>query len=398
MRVSAKERARLATLERWFAGASRRQSEDGAGNLPEVQSSNTAPNSQIGNGHLPTVDWLTVHQDHVRAPRLGSNLLLFIDLETQEVKSQAVRAYQHEGSFSSKLMVRCDGRRVEVSGNPSRWGVPHSLDGFTSVDAAVTLYNSILAALGLPGFSSVERSFVAPRLLQRGDTLIPEGCQITRIDLAQLFETSGPDEAATVIRSLGQVTHRGKVPMVYGNGETVAWGSGSRHVYIKYYAKGPEMKAHGEPEAQQAASWANAVGLIRHEVTLRSMWLRKSGLEVPAKWTGEVMRAVMKGYSMHERVQSSRTSWADVYEKLLALGVPRGRAQRAQEAAYAYLSGHVFRRGGNITNGSFYRLRADLRRVGVDISAPLNVSALPTAVRVVEMRPAWLPQGFRRTG
>jgi hypothetical protein len=376
---------------------------------PEVQSSNTAPNSQIGNDYDVTVDWLTLVQDHPKAPLLGKNLLLFLDLTTGEVESQAVKSLQHEGSFSSKLLIRADGRRVEVSGNPSRWGVAHSLDGLKDVSGALALYNDVVASLKLPRFSQVERAFVAPVLPQRGDTLIPEGARITRLDLAQLFETAdsadvgaGRVNAAVTIRALGQVVHQGKTPMVYGNGETVAWGSGSRHVYVKYYDKGAELLKRASPEVLPAANWACAVGLIRHEVTLKSMWLKKHGLDLPGKWTGDVMRNVMQQYAMHDRVGVARSGWAKVYEQLLGLGIPASRARRAQEAAYAYLGGHVFRRGkpplGNIPNGSFYRLRADLRLVGLDIAAPLNVSALHCAVRVVEMRRAYLPVGFRRAG
>jgi hypothetical protein len=325
---------------------------------------------------------------------------MFIDLATGELESQAVKSLQFEGSFSSKLMVRSDGRRVEVSGNPSRWGVSHSLDGLTAVAECVALYNGILRSLEIPEFFAVERNFVAPRQLQRGDgCLASEGMRLTRIDLARLYETGGPDEAAVAVRALGQVTHVGKAPMVYGRGETVAWGGGSRHVYVKYYAKGVEMKKHAKNGDDKAvADWASKVGLLRHEVTLKGMWLAKNGLENPDAWTREVMSRVADKYAMHSRVGVARSSWARIYEELLELEVPAGRARRGQEAAYAYLGGHVFRKGENIPVRSFYRLRADLRLVGLDISAPLNVSALRGSVRVIDLSPATVPVAYRRAG
>jgi Phage replication protein CRI len=384
--------------------------------------SNTAPFSQVRDSKPltlrdsgVTIDWLTVIQDHdsveVCGPRersgnpvtrafpvFGSDLLLFVDLESGELKAQAVKSYQCEGSYDSRLLVRSDGRRVEVSGNPSRWAQPHSLDGLVTISECLELYNAILSTLGLPGFSSGCSTYPSPRLLQRGDSIVAEGCRITRLDLANLWETGGPGNDYALLRGLAQVTHRGKVPMVYGKGETVAWGGGSRHVYVKYYLKGPELLKHGGPEASEAARWAGAVGLVRHEVTLKSMWLRKMGLERPELWTPQGMVEVMRNYSMHERVGVCRGGWSYVYQDLVEKGVPTSRARRAQESAYAYMSGHVFRTGENISRSAFYRLRGDLRKVGIDISAPLNVSALHVSVKTVEMRPANLPLGFRRVG
>ena len=108
------------------------------------------------------------------------------------------------------------------------------------------------------------------------------------------------------------------------------------------------------------------------------------------------MRNILGKYAMHDKVGVARSSWSRVYEQLLDLNVPEGRARRGQEAAYAYLGGHVFRKGDNIPVRTFYRLRADLRLVGLDIAAPLNVSALQTSVRVVDLVPVSLPAYLRR--
>jgi len=369
----------------------------------QVQSSNTAPNSQRGkNGGVVSVDWLTMSQEHVGSPLLGKSLMLFIDPATGEVESQAMKSLTHEGSYASKLLVRSDGCRVEVSGNPSRWGMPHSLDGFRDVGECAELYNTVLRALELPEFYEVSRNDIGFRLLQRGDGRTARfGCRITRLDLAELFETGSSSNASTAVRALAQVTHQGKLAMLYGNGETAAWGGGSRHVYFKYYSKGPEMKRHGTPESQPAAEWASSVGLLRHEVTLKAMWLAKSGLDAPSLWNEIAMREAMNQYAMHRRVGISSNGWSHTYEQLLTLGVPETRARRAQDALYAYLAGHRIApkaKGGNLPNGTYYRLKADLKLVGVDIGAPLNVSALQVSVRVVELRQAYLPEGFRRTG
>ena len=130
------------------------------------------------------LDWLSVYQDHKPGslPVLGADWVLtspidvegvyefdevegsegsafvhFVDFQTGEVVERpvswkSVRAYQHPGSFDTKLRIRCDGSRVTVSGNPSAFCRMDNLFGFTEVSQAVDFYNVILQSLGMPSF------------------------------------------------------------------------------------------------------------------------------------------------------------------------------------------------------------------------------------------------------
>lgn len=412
------------------------------GGVPPVAVSNTA--TECHQCHfLPQIDWLTVAQVHHQPiPVVGSTLMLFCNVDSGEVESQAVKGLQFEGSYDSRLQVRCDGRRVEVSGNPSRFGRRDNVFGRTSVWECIELYNSVLRDLGLPEFTEDDRTrpwqlqgwghrtkrarnplsdvdlsgvAVMPEWLTRdvgralatdssrgGVTAIAEhGCRIKRIDLCVSYEVGNLEDAKRSIRAMGSVSHAGKAGLVYPDGCTVSWGQGSRYAYFKYYIKGVEMRKHlpqVDEYCRTLTEWAESVGLIRHEVSLKSMALARNGLDQPAKWDAEIAMKVMQAYSAHDKTGLGVSSYDRIADELLEQGLSAARARRAQEAAYAFLAGHQFVIGHNITRRTYYRLQADLRRVGLNIGAPLNVSALRHSVRVVEWRPAQPPAFYRHCG
>lgn len=397
--------------------------------FPSCGSSNTATQSQVRDCTI-YIDWLTLAQVHDSAPIVGSTLLIFADVATGEFQAQTVRGLQVEGSYSSSLQVRCDGRRVEVSGNPSRFGRPDNVFGMTSMDDAIALYNTVLRSVGLPEFFDDDRTHLQQlqgwrngsrrptryvyedaqdlqRSIARSDrkggqtNVMEHGCRIKRIDLCRVYEVGNLDDAIRSIRALSSTTYNGKAAFVYPDGCTAAFGQGSRYAYFKYYVKGPEMRKHldqNDEYAKALTEWACDSGIIRHEVSLKAMNLSRNGLDRPAAWTHQQAAEIMNSYQTHESAGLSTSSYDKIAEELEAKGVPTSRARRAQQAAYAYLAGHNFIVGHNISRASYFRLKADLKKAGLDIGAPLNVSALRHSVRVVEWKPAAPPAFYRRLG
>jgi hypothetical protein len=363
--------------------------------------SNTATESQVRENEGVSIDWLTVHQTHEKAPLLGETLLLFCDLDTGEVRSQSVKGLQHRGSHDSSLQVRCDGRRVEVSGNPSKWGRFDNLYGHASVASAIEVFNGVLAQLGLPAFAEEERAYVSPFQFQRSDSVLPAGPVITRVDLCRNWMAGSAGAARSVVAALASVVRVGKCAWLSPDGNTAAWGVGSRYAYTKYYLKAPELRKHpgADPEySAKLADWCDSVGIVRQEVSLKSMLLKRHGLDRPGKWTMDTMRELMDEYSPHRDAGAGRCDFLEVQSHLVATGLPVSRARAAQTALYAYLAGHRFVVGENISKSAFYRLRADLRVCGVDIAAPLNVSTLPVRIRELELSPAVAPAWYRWAG
>lgn len=125
-------------------------------------------------------DWLSISQEHIiedeNRTRImlpvinGGNVVKFepdafakswtVDPETGEAKllpvfdaSKAIYTTQtritHEGSYETGIQIRCDGLKVELSGNVSRFGRSDNLFGL-SVPDCVEKASTIVQALGLP--------------------------------------------------------------------------------------------------------------------------------------------------------------------------------------------------------------------------------------------------------
>jgi hypothetical protein len=98
------------------------------------------------------IDWLKVFQDHGECPVVGSVRRYEWDLETGELRWDAVVGMQSKGSYDTGLYVRSDGQRVEVSGNPSKWCRLDNLIGVETMAEALEVFNSVLRRVGVPEF------------------------------------------------------------------------------------------------------------------------------------------------------------------------------------------------------------------------------------------------------
>jgi hypothetical protein len=336
---------------------------------------------------------------------LGESLLLFVDIDDGELVSQAVRGAQIRGSYDTAVQVRCDGRRVEVSGNPSRWAREDNLYGHRDVSSCIELYNAILRDLGLPEFDSTHRDQAIERQLQASDTgMVAQGAVITRVDLCRNWSAGSSAHARLVIAALGSVVRNGKPGTTSADGNTVDWGRGSRYSYLKYYIKAEEMRRHcKKPSEYQSRlqDWCGAQGLVRQELSLKSMMLKRQGLESPVNWTEERMSEILDEYSPHRDCGRQVESFAELYGALVEAGVSKHRARAAQGALYAYLAGRRITWQGpeaTMSRATYYRLREDILLAGVDIAAPLNVATLPVRIRELTLAAAEPPQFYQWVG
>ena len=101
------------------------------------------------------IDRLFIQQDHPEGglPLVGEHKIERVDLTTGEKLPPSVNQKILEGSFSTKLTIRCNGQRVRVEGNPSRWQRLDNLFGLTTIDECVAVYNHILSKYDLPPFT-----------------------------------------------------------------------------------------------------------------------------------------------------------------------------------------------------------------------------------------------------
>lgn len=349
-------------------------------------------------------DWITIYQDHfgVELPVINDgNVVRFepgafvkaIDPETGEIRAMFDAAFaeytvsrrmEHQGSYETKVSVRCDGRRVELSGNVGRFGRPDNLFG-DGVLSTVAKCNEILAAIGLPAFENCQHVQNVPQA--RVDNFLKLGAVITRVDLTANFSAGNREAAFRVLHWMsGQGTARnsGKNPRNYGNG--ITWNEGSKRHYEKLYFKGDELGNHVSDAVRQ---YCEQFGILRYEVSLKARELADTGLQSLTAWAqinkkGQTMENVIYGKfaEVLTRNQVTVTEVQDIPGKLGLI-------------ARSYLNGENPYEAGSVTYRTRSRWRSKLMPYGLDIAQPIDVTRLCTRIRVIELQPVAVPDWYR---
>ena len=279
------------------------------------------------------VDWLTVYQVHPfgSVPIVGGDYCVTQDLMTGEIVSHVIKGYQHEGSFDTTIRVRCDGSRIEVSGNPSVYCRYENVFGFQSVQECIDVYNKILKGLGLPLFRRYTFSY---EFRQEMTSLVkldyPEYSKfkglyykayteyktnhfngasafsekkmddgrpiITAIHITENIETgSHIDNKGDVVsnsvmflRHLSSYVHQKKPGYLFPNGKTVVWNSdkngspsGGTRIYHKFYEKEQDIDNKIKDVLKKKAdSEDSAIDIYKHLNYLSDIkeWCNQVGL------------------------------------------------------------------------------------------------------------------------
>lgn len=330
------------------------------------------------------VDWLTVSQEHPEGglPVVSCGAVWATD-EDGQVKWQTIRRVQHEGSFETSVAIRCDGHRVELSGNIGRFGRPENVFGFGLVEC-LRRANELLAAYGLPPFTAGERRIVpAPRSRKdQFSRLVWTGARISRIDLTANFETGSEANASAVLAALSQQHKSKQRGATCAQGETVSWGGGRRQ-YWKAYNKARELVAHGCAD-ERVIEHCRRVGLVRFEGTVRSNALTDIGAAYLGDYvTGWAMGQLISLYNEASQILGRCEKPTDDLDEL-----PRQLRATARD----YLAGMDMR--STLSRPTFYRHRRELLRYGLDI-AMTNVAPFKPRVQVIQLRPAVKPDWYQ---
>lgn len=326
------------------------------------------------------VDWLSIAQEHPEGglPLVDSGCVLGVS-DQGVLEWKTTKAVRHEGSFETSLNVRCDGHRVTFSGNVSRFGRSDNLFGF-GFWQCIDRVNAVLRHYGLPPFTAGQRI----DYVKRGDIRSAwTGARVSRIDLTANYEAGSPDDAHAVMQFLGSQhagRHEGRV---LGQGETVAWGSGSRRQYWKAYIKHLELRRHGCAD-QRLIDHCAERGVVRFEGTLRSNTLTDLGCAYLGDYeSGWAMTQLIQLFEQHTEVLSRAKQTVDDIGHL---------PKHLRSTARDYLAGMDM--SCSLSRATFYRHRRELLAFGIDI-AVRNVRPFQPRVRVIELRPAEVPSWYQ---
>lgn len=346
-------------------------------------------------------DWLTIYQEFPQGglPLINGGFVvgfeshcitqkidpetgvlgLFFDATLAEFTTH--KRIEHEGSYETSIQIRCDGFRLELSGNVSRFGRPDNLYGL-SVLECVEKASDIAEALTGHRFTDMDRQ--TP--YAHGGGHMKTNAVITRVDLTANFATGGRNEAFLILDSyLGQGTKRGGCPpKYYKNG--ISWNEGSKRHYEKLYYKAAEL---GLFVSDEVRNYCEENGILRFEVSLKSRELADRNLNRVVCWSkveaGERMENVIFGKFaevLHRQQACESLELSDIPGKF-------------RMVAQAYLDGRDPYSTMVFAERTKRRWRAALLPYGLDIAIPLNVVKVQTRIRTLDLVPLSRPDWYK---
>lgn len=323
------------------------------------------------------IDWLTL-RTWLDVPVEAGSVCSFD--RDGAIEWHTPKRLQMEGSYSASITVRRFpyDNTLEISGNPAKFLQGHNLFGTDD----------------LPGLSRAFIDAVCTRLgyrptAEEQDCLDKGIVLLTRIDVTDSWNFGTLPRALSAVRALSQhshLAHRGRGSLI-GEG-TVIWGKGSRRWNGKAYSKGQELKKHKLhpclPQLDELHDYA--AGLVRFEFTVRSLELKRRGLDVLQNWVTTGATPTALHLQLMQQLTISEATMIDPHQV-------EELPPRLQLVYDAWKAGKDLR--AMLPTRTFYRHRAALLAFGIDIATlqprkdsnvvPLRVTLEGKAVGV----PAW---------
>ena len=323
------------------------------------------------------IDWITCIVPLAHNP-IPSGAFLSISHDG-EIEYSCVKKFSLRGSFDSKIQVRSDGALTKdglatllfVDGNPSKFLQGHNIFGIN--DAHLLFRKFISKICSLLGFPEPIIDF--------------ELVKISRIDICESFSFRTRLEAHQYIRQVAMASS-GRIGRPTMTGHTCYFGKNSRRWSIKYYSKGDELSKNKLPPDLPFRDQliVEADTLVRCELTLRSLDLRKKELNLLSAWIQDKLYSVYDEYLKKIRVSSQMKIENEVLSSL-----PRCY----RDTYFRWKAGIDVRL--HMSKATFYKHRNYLLSFGVDISIPCPDAIISTAeiipiYQIIEPKPYTIPR------
>lgn len=375
------------------------------------------------------IDRLVVEQTHLgdRLPMIGDKGYVTVNLHTGEFDPEKIVASRAtiQSSFSTSLRVSCDGHRVRVEGNPSRFGRVENLYGFTTFEECIQVYNIVLGKLGLPPFTTGSFYFTkdfhddaANRKHKKRYT----GAIIRHVDITRNHMVGYQNEFA-FLRALATMSMpNGKRPNLYPNGATVDYSTsrsigGSSWDYSKFYIKWLELVEHEKKNLKDASDedksyykklveHCQAAGIVREEHSFKAKKLDRYELCFYGHVTIEDLathHTLTTLENLTETLEVATMDYVTIADQLLRRQVCKSRQAANATANYC----HMWLNGQPLYNEDtgkyprqYYVHKQRLLQLGLDISMPFDASrtALPMIrhQREITVQPHQMPDWYRK--
>lgn len=315
----------------------------------------------------------------------GIKYLVLSNDKAKDGPGYSVSSLHHCGSHDTKVITRCDGSLVTLSGNVGRLDRPDNVFNY-GLDDTITKASAVVTQYGLPAFSAGQCH--AKESLSERDRDLGLWSEWTGAILRELHATcnyfvGNEAIAKEAMRHMGGLRSARIAKGTFGD-ESIVFGHLARkgkefHKAIVVYRKAPEMLAHakGEEAKKRVKSspeyqMARDLGLIRVETKWGSHFLRDNGL----RFIGEANMGKIISLFEHE------TGFLLNAEPDRAARVVSDMPQKIRSAALHWIRGDDLRL--LMSRATFYRMVRVLRDYGIDASEPRNVDGRPNSEEALQ--------------
>jgi hypothetical protein len=365
------------------------------------------------------IDKLNVTQDYVqdgqRLKFVGKEGFYRFDLQTGETsKEPFISDLKLEGSFSSSVMVKCNGFRISVYGNPSRWGRMDNLFGLMTFDDCIAVYNHILQGLGLPEFTKCTGYAYAVALDGGQNKKIYNGAIIKHVDFTRNLSVGKGNERPFIKALSAHSINRSVSPYMYPNENTVEWygknmqKNGSTYRYVKVYTKTADLLRHQKKHTKGGTfddmqyyddllQYTAGMGVVREEHSFKREYLARHDLcaygMVKESDFAEELQVITE---IRKRLEVSKMTYETIAQQLLEAGICKSM-QSANSTNMAYLM-WLHGEHSQLSRSQFKVHKARLLQIGIDISQKLDISRAPLRLKscdIIEVKELQMPDWYR---
>lgn len=364
-----------------------------------------------------SIDWVSIRQHHQDIDNRGDNIFRTYDGVTGDLIGEGVGFFSHEGSFSTSVSLRASGGVVEWSGNPSRWGRPDNIWGYSSLrECLEKVINPHLEAYGLPPFTIDTRQAASRQLstpAAADGALDHGGAVLTRVDLCRNRATGSAKARDVYLRAASCAVYRGQSGTARPG--SVTWGS-RRNLLLKMYDKASELRAHmprpgllKNPTLENRrrhsaileavkyrhalADWCDQVGLVRQEVQLGRQALRQMRLRELGDWN-DFRAAEIAAEKVDAMKIGCSADLGDSLQAFLDAGYSKRKSATLSGVVSSWYMGQDVE--STVSRATWYRYCADVGAVlGLDLRQRPDLATLTARVQVVDLAPVDPPSWYR---